>query len=368
MERVRFFRAFTPFGYVFERPWIVSATETSRFESASAAPDKSTTKLGRDDGFRPENGRSLLPFGSHLAVSSFVRYIHYLMDFAAALRRDLIHHAHKHALSRELQHALTYGDNPSVCFAPYQDESRHGNFLDESYRQIRSNPFWRKRLAKVHTQARKSLPLPESGRWRELDSCNSSDALLMNIFCYPRVLKKVGTAAFLGMAPGSSPHFGFMARVPLVGEKLDRTEVDMKLGTLLVEAKLTETDFQTAEKQSLLAYRDFLDVFDESQLPQTEDRYVSYQLLRNILAAHALKYSFCVLLDARRLDLIRACYEVIKCVRPIKLRTELSILTWQELARVVPLKLRTFLSTKYGIHHAPGDKYPELRCPPVSSG
>ena len=35
-----------------------------------------------------------------------------------------------------------------------------------------------------------------------------------------------------------------MPRIPLFSEAMERTEVDMKLGNVLFEAKLTEGDFQ----------------------------------------------------------------------------------------------------------------------------
>ena len=183
----------------------------------------------------------------------------------------------------------------------------------------------------------------------ELDSCNSSDALLMNIFCHPHVPRSGKVCALLGVETGATPKFGYRAKVPLANGLCDRTEVDMQLGNLLIEAKLTETDFQRASKCELSKYRDFLDVFDNERLPQTETHYLSYQLLRNVLAAHALRCSFCVLLDARRPDLQEAWYAVMMCVKPVQLRTALRVLTWQELALVLPRKLQAFLGDKYGI-------------------
>ena len=184
----------------------------------------------------------------------------------------------------------------------------------------------------------------------ELDSCNSSDALLMNIFCHPGVLRSGRAQSMLGLDANVEPCFGYKARVPLVGGRVDRTEIDMLLGNLLVEAKLTESNFQKAEKRVLAAYRDFHHVFDEEQLPQTEGNYHSYQLLRNVVAAYALHCSFCVLLDARRPDLTEAWYAVMKCVKPVELRTALRVVTWQELARVLPSRLQAFLEVKYGIY------------------
>ena len=271
------------------------------------------------------------------------------MTLASCLRRDLAERAQKFALAKALPHSLSYGEAPSVCFPPYERDLRHGNFLEASFRAIRSNPDWRRRLEKVHTLGRRSLPLTERGRWMELDACASSDALLMNIFCYPGAARSRKVLSLLQIQPDSVPIFGYRARVPLTNGRSDRTEVDLRWGSLLIEAKLTESDFQTAKKNVLIGYRDFADVFDEERLPQTQDRYLSYQLLRNVLAAYALQCSFCVLIDARRSDLAEAWYAVMRCVKPVELRTNLRILTWQELAEAMPPKLRVYLDAKYGI-------------------
>src|SRR5581483_294814 len=160
----------------------------------------------------------------------------------------------------------------------------HGNFFPGSYGAIQANAAWKKRLTKVHTSD--SLPRSER-RWCELDSCNSSDALLMNIFCCPEALDDGRLASLLG-AERSEPEFGLKARVPLVEGKFDRTEVDMRIGNLLVEAKLTEADFQSKPKTFVNRYRDFEKVFRRSELPQSKTTYGAYQLIRNVLAAHAL--------------------------------------------------------------------------------
>jgi hypothetical protein len=271
------------------------------------------------------------------------------MNFAAALRRDLAERAQKYAEVKGLPHCFGYGQPPIVCFPPYNHGSRHGNFLQGSHKAIRANPAWSRRLAKVHTQAGRSLPTREEGRWMELDSCTSSDALLMNIFCHPSVSRDGRVSALLGAEPHLSRCFGHKARVPLANGRFDRTEIDLRVGDLLIEAKLTESDFQSAMKGVLSGYSDFSDVFDDEQLPQTGGRYLSYQLIRNVLAAYALRCSFCVLIDARRPDLADAWYAVMKCVKPVELQTKLRMSTWQEVAKFSPPKLRAFLSAKYGI-------------------
>ena len=109
-------------------------------------------------------------------------------NWAGALRHELSHRAEQYAVKHELPHCLSYGRSPTVCFECYGD-SQHGNFLPATYKAILRNPNWRRRLRKVHSQGRKSLPRFDNGIRRELDACTSSDALLMNIFCSPGVFR-----------------------------------------------------------------------------------------------------------------------------------------------------------------------------------
>ena len=92
---------------------------------------------------------------------------------------------------------------------------------------------------------------------------------------------------------------------------------------------------------------------DESftSVPTTRIRFDSYQLIRNVLAAYAADASFCVLLDARRRDLIESCYAVLSAVHSPTFATRLKLLTWQELAATLPTELQSFLAAKYGILH-----------------
>jgi hypothetical protein len=266
--------------------------------------------------------------------------------FASHLRHELCVRNREYAKNNELEHVESYGSMPVVVYRP--GETRHGNFLDETYAAIVGNPDWRKRLGKIHAQAKSSLPTCEH-KWKELDSCTSSDALLMNVFCFPGVLEGSRVLSLLGVDDAPSAQFGFKARVPLSSGLFDRTEVDLKLGNLLIEAKLTESDFQTKSAEVVRGYRDFKAVFDTRALPVSKGRFLSYQLIRNVLAAHANQCSFCVLLDARRPDLIEQWYSVMRCVRVADLRVRCKVLTWQELSETLPDVLRQFLACKCGI-------------------
>lgn len=170
----------------------------------------------------------------------------------------------------------------------------------------------------------------------------------MNIFCYPGVTRRMD-CRILGLEPEGVPEFGFMPRVPLLSEATERTEADMKLGNKIFEAKLTEGDFQIQRAELVEGYRDLGDIFECRHLPRLGRKYVSYQLIRNVLAAHALDLDFCTLLDARRPDLLEDWYGIARCIRSATLRARCKVLTWQELSLCVPASLQRFLSVNYGI-------------------
>ena len=228
---------------------------------------------------------------------------------AATLR----HHLHTHARDyitthpHPLLHDHTTGTSPSILFGCDDDTNTHGNFHPASYAAILANPDWARRLTKVHTAHRRHRARAD-WHWRELDCANSSDALLMNIFCHPQVFNGTtlapAVARLLNIDPQTQPHFGIHPGVPLLGqttrptktrppktrptntrstdkladnpaafpenEKRDRTEIDLQLGPLFLEAKLTETGFQSASPIKLLRYRDLETVFDLTRLPRLQ--------------------------------------------------------------------------------------------------
>lgn len=313
--------------------------------------------------------------------------------YAGELRRELA--ARNRIWARGRAHVESYGAQPVVVYEPCG--SGHGNFFDASHAAIAARPEWMRRFDKIHAQGR-SLPSAESGRrWRELDSCMSSDALLMNLFCAPSFLDSPAVRRMLGVEADVVPVFGWKARVPLANSRFDRTEVDMRWGSLLVEAKLTEADFQTRSAAVMASYRDFDAVFERELLPGIELRaarrrtaiefaeeytqeweqpvdddlvarefqqqivarareaepaeagYAGYQLIRNVLAAYAENCSFCVVHDERRPDLREAWFAVMAAVKTAEMRARCQVVTWQELAALAPEGLRQFLDAKYGI-------------------
>jgi hypothetical protein len=315
---------------------------------------------------------------------------------AIQLRTELA--LRNHLYARSHPHVESYGGNPVIVYAP--EDSRHGNYYPPAYAAICARPLWMRRFDKIHAQGR-SLPKPQldpSRKWRELDSCMSSDALLMNIFCAPEVFESQAIRRLMSIDTQSEPEFGWKARVPLKSGRVDRTEVDMRWGSLLVEAKLTESDFQCREAHIVEAYRDLDEIFDRDLLPRVQMRtrrrreavelaeeftqewesacensedvarafhaeiearadaeqpwkpgYASYQLIRNVLAAHAVKSSFCVIHDERRPDLRESWFQVIAAIKSADMRTRCKVLTWQEIVPHLLEQLRDFLDVKYGI-------------------
>jgi len=316
--------------------------------------------------------------------------------FAAQLRRELALRNRRWARGRP--HVESYGGEPVIVYSP--EGEHHGNFFDPAYAAILQRPDWLRRLKKAHT-GRRSLPRSERP-WCELDSSTSSDALLMNVFCTPGVLESPRLRNFLGVGEKADAVFGWKARVPLKNGRTDTTEVDLRWGSLLIEAKLTESDFQTRAASVVEGYRDFEAVFSPELLPRvalrtvrrrepaefaeeyTQEReptegspdpdaatvardyqaalieqaflaapavpgYASYQLIRNVLAASAHGYSFCVMHDERRPDLREAWFSVMAAVNSADLRVRLKVTTWQELAALLPEELQQFLDLKYGI-------------------
>jgi hypothetical protein len=270
------------------------------------------------------------------------------IQYATLLRHELCARNASYAALHQLSHVTSYGEVPVVVYQPSPCGTQHGNFIPASYRALQRRPQWKRRFEKVHSQAGRTFPRTDCVS-KELDSSMSSDALLMNIFCFPGVTKRRELSLMLGTEIGDLPEFGFKPRIPLTSGFVERTEIDMKLGPGLFEAKLTESDFQIQKAPIVEGYRDLREAFDCRKLARRAQDYVSYQLLRNVLAAYALNLSFCVLLDARRPDLREQWYTVMSCVRPMDLRTRCKILTWQELSAALPLRLQRFLDLKYGI-------------------
>jgi hypothetical protein len=183
---------------------------------------------------------------------------------------------------------------------------------------------------------------------RELDSSNSSDALLMNCFCFPgaaaRIMKGLGL-----VETSEHAEFGIKARLPLADDLEDATELDMKIGSHIFEAKLTEHDFTSSPIAQVRRYRDLESIFDIASLPSVDNKHSGYQLIRNVLAAAHLNASLIVLLDQRRPDLLQEWWRIHAGIKSADLRIRCGVRTWQQVAAASPPLLARFLADKYGL-------------------
>ena len=272
-----------------------------------------------------------------------------------ALRRELCGRAAEYAASMDAPFYRSLGASGVVLFPPAAERRIHGNFHPASYQAIVADPAWASRLAKPHAQRARALPSPHDTSACEMDSCTSSDALLMNIMCYPSAISGA-LSELLGVAAGDTPEFGVAGAVPLANGAVDSTEVDMRIGTTHFEAKLTETSFTTKAVAAVERYADLDLVFVRTAMPMAggdgDDAasFASYQLIRNVLAVVRNPVArFVVLIDGRRPDLLHEWWRVYGAIRDAEVRARCGFVLWQELAQASPAPLREFLALKYGL-------------------
>lgn len=267
------------------------------------------------------------------------------MTWISDLRRELAERARDIAKSDDVFSYESLGRLPTILFEEAPDGGTHGNFHPKSWLRILENPEWANRLSKPH-QRKSALPPEKQERAREMDSSNSSDALLMNCFCFPGASgRMLGTRRPLSGAPS----FGCSPQVLLADGRGDATEIDMCWDGVFVEAKLTERDFTKRPKAVVTRYAMLSEVFDVGALPRSGSEFLHYQLIRNVLAAHQHGADFVLLIDRRRPDLEDAWQALHSCIKDDGTRVRCRSRTWQEVAATAPGELRDFLSGKYGI-------------------
>ena len=122
----------------------------------------------------------------------------------------------------------------------------------------------------------------------------------------------------------------------------------MRIGETIFEAKLSETDFQTKEIDTVRQYQPDGGFIDLAQLTGDSGIVRNYQLIRNFVAAHRYGYRFVLLVDARRPDLIREFVATLLAVHDRDFTARCAFVTWQELVSTLGRDLRVFLRLKYG--------------------
>lgn len=251
------------------------------------------------------------------------------------LKSRLSDAARKYAAAKNVP--IDTSPKSAVLFCNLADAFHHASYLS-----IAGNPQCAHRLQKSHQRV--------SG-FREMQSSNSSDALLMNVFCHPQISTWGGVRNLLGFDP-VNPQFGIEAHVAKLGEPNgDATEIDMAVADYFIEAKLTEADFTDKDITEVNKYTALVSCFDVHFLPRNADntRYKSYQIIRNLLAAIQHDKNYMLICDAGRSDLVRDYWETVSCLKDIKHRKRCRVVFWQEIAKNSGKDLKDFLESRYGI-------------------
>ncbi|MFW6276288.1 MAG: PGN_0703 family putative restriction endonuclease [Bacteroidota bacterium] len=261
------------------------------------------------------------------------------MNNSAVLREKLKQYAVKYCIKNQITN-ITQRES-AIIFNDIAD-----NFHPDSYDSIIKNPAYKNRLDKIHTHFYNDT--------KELQSSNSSDALLMNIFCHPKVKNSwKGIKDLFNLSTFGTIEFGFNPKIEV--NTGHHTEIDMKISDenqcIICEAKLTESDFTNKDLASFKAQYPSADGILNLEKLETDDgtKIDNYQLIRNIIAADKYNCRFILILHSERTDLIRKLYIVKDAVTKSPLRDNISFITWQEIANVLGKDIQDFLKLKYGI-------------------
>jgi len=249
---------------------------------------------------------------------------------------DLKQVIRRSALAFAKQRGLTVDDSHSsaLIFTNIAD-----SFHPEAYSNILKHPDWIDRTKKAH---------PNVQGAKEMQSSNSSDALLMNIFCHPLIGKWAGVGKLLGADMGSVT-FGVRAEVQLKSGDADKTEIDLALSDTFCEAKLTESDFTRKRPTVVENYAGLHDIFHSEALPHRGNDYDNYQIIRNLLASAQHGRKHILLCDERRTDLVRRYMTTVSCLRDVGLRMKCRVVFWQEVLTECGESLRQWIEEKYGM-------------------
>lgn len=251
---------------------------------------------------------------------------------ADALKHELRKHALAFARKRGLQVDHTHAT--ALIFSSLND-SLH----PESLANIRRTPSWNSRTQKAHPNVAGAL---------EMQSSNSSDALLMSIFCHPSINKWTGVKKVLGNDMATIA-FGVPGAVKIGNTRTDTTEIDMALPGVFCEAKLTETDFTHQKRDVVENYDGLQETFHAEALPRVGTDYDNYQIIRNLLAAKQHNCDHILFCDERRTDLVRRYMTTVSCLRSIEDRIRCRVIFWQEVVSASGDSLRRWIEERYGI-------------------
>ena len=209
------------------------------------------------------------------------------------------------------------------------------SFHPEAYKNITENKKYSDRLKKIHSKVPSIF---------EMQSSNSSDALLMNFFAHPRIKESKALRELLSIDQSDTIEFGW--KPDHENEKRYKTEIDLKIGNSIFEAKLTEQDFKSKKIHIVLRYADVEKIIDLKSLT-TNDIVSNYQLIRNLVTAKKYGLKFNLIIDESRMDLVNEFNKVKSAVIDKSLFENMKVITWQEIADTVEEDLKKYITERY---------------------
>lgn len=251
---------------------------------------------------------------------------------SSLFRQEIRKYALSFARSRKLQVDETHAS--AIIFSCLSD-----CFHPESLKSIRRNLDWDSRTGKKHSKVKGAL---------EMQSSNSSDALLMNIFCHPAISRCAKVKMMFG-SDMETIDFGVDGQVKIKNGGVDKTEIDMVLPGVFCEAKLTENDFTKKRREVVERYDGLFDTFHAEALPKIKTDYDNYQIIRTLLAAKQCNCDHILLCDERRPDLVRRYMSTVACLKSVEDRARCRFIFWQEIVATCDKSLRRWIEAKYGI-------------------
>jgi hypothetical protein len=269
----------------------------------------------------------------------------WMADWVAELRRELTLRAITYAQRNCLPHFLSKGG--TIFFEPYLDASgvtRHGNFFAPSYQIIRHDPEWAGMLNHGVANAN-AIPRLKQGVAMETDSSCSTAALAMSLFCLPEINEAV--ASILKVEAGR-PRFAGEIKSSGRRKKSREFEPDIILngGGVYVWAVLTES-LTGAMTVSELEQHPSIQRFADLNRLAVSGGIVRYaDVLKMYLTAQQNNARFVLIIDQRRQDLAKAYRKIMQAAKSSDIG---SLLTWQDLAKVLPGDAKAFVQQKYGI-------------------
>jgi hypothetical protein len=154
-----------------------------------------------------------------------------MTDYRGALRKELIDRAECYAAQEGIK-AYVYrskGTPATVLFKQYTlgGLPRCGNFTPAAYQAIVDCPKWKDRIEKPRPKKHSDFHGADSASAKELDSCCSSDALLMNIWFHPSSQTNQKLWELFGFNEKAAVDFGFKANLPFGDGAIEPTSSEI---------------------------------------------------------------------------------------------------------------------------------------------